>query len=69
MARLIDASSKLRLGSGMVLAVPIPREAAAEGEVVEGAIRRALEEADAKGVKGSEVTRRAWGGWSDQAGP
>ena len=54
-AQLIEASFKLGLGSGMVLAVPIPREAAAEGEVVEAAIRIALEEADSKGIKGSEV--------------
>ena len=54
-AQLIDTSFKLGLGSGMVLAVPIPKEAAAEGEVVEAAIRIALQESDSKGIKGSEV--------------
>ena len=54
---MIAASTQLGLGSGMVLAVPIPKEAAAEGEVVEKAIQQALDEADSRGVKGSEVSR------------
>ena len=55
-ARMIHASQQLGLGSGLVLAVPIPAEAAAEGEAVEGAIKQALAEAARKGVRGSEVS-------------
>ena len=53
---MIHASQQLGLGSGLVLAVPIPAEAAAEGEAVEGAIKQALAEAARKGVRGSEVS-------------
>ncbi|KAL4459061.1 hypothetical protein ABPG75_013926 [Micractinium tetrahymenae] len=55
-AAMIAASQKLALGGGMVLAVPIPDEQAAAGAAVERAISQALQEAEQRGVKGSEVT-------------
>uniref|UniRef100_A0A7R9YTE3 Pseudouridine-5'-phosphate glycosidase n=1 Tax=Chlamydomonas euryale TaxID=1486919 RepID=A0A7R9YTE3_9CHLO len=55
-AAMIHAAQRLRLNSGLVLAVPIPDDAAAEGQVVEDAIQTALAEADAKHVRGNEVT-------------
>lgn len=52
---MVKASLDLRLGGGMVLAVPIPPQHEAEGAVVEAAIHEALAEAGARGVKGAEV--------------
>lgn len=40
-----DANLTLNLGSGMLIAVPIPKEYAASGNLIESAIQRALEEA------------------------
>ncbi|CAA6670103.1 unnamed protein product [Spirodela intermedia] len=45
-AKLIDASLTLGLGNGTLIAVPIPREHAASGKLMESAILKALEEAD-----------------------
>lgn len=36
---------KLGLGSGMLIAVPVPEEHVAAGNVIESAIKKALEEA------------------------
>jgi len=36
---------KLRLGSGILIAVPIPKEHSASGNFIESAIQRALAEA------------------------
>lgn len=55
-AAMLAASQRLALGSGMVLAVPIPEEHAAAGAHVEQAISRALQEAEQRGVRGNEVT-------------
>lgn len=55
---MIHASQQLGLGSGLVLAVPIPAEAATEGKAIEDAIKQALAEAAQKGVHGSEVSAR-----------
>ncbi|KIY99992.1 hypothetical protein MNEG_7971 [Monoraphidium neglectum] len=55
-AAMVKASLDLRLGGGMVLAVPIPAECEAEGELVEGAIAAALAEVEGRGVRGAEVT-------------
>lgn len=55
-ARMIAASASLGLTCGMVLAVPIPQEAAAAGQVVEGAVQQALAEASSSGVCGRAVT-------------
>lgn len=54
-ARLIRASSDLGLDTGLLLAVPIPESAAAEGAAIQQAIQDSLQEADAKGIAGAEV--------------
>lgn len=55
-ARLIDANMKLKLGSGIVIGVPIPREHAASGSVIESAIQSALREAREKNITGNAET-------------
>lgn len=55
-AAVVGALRRLRLGSGMVLGVPVPEAQAAAGREVEAAIQRALGEAQAGGVRGSEIT-------------
>ncbi|KMT14574.1 hypothetical protein BVRB_4g073440 [Beta vulgaris subsp. vulgaris] len=55
-ARLIDANTKLKLGTGILIAVPIPKEHSASGSFVESAIQRALTEARAQNIKGSAET-------------
>ncbi|KAL6563884.1 hypothetical protein OROHE_005124 [Orobanche hederae] len=44
-ARLIDTNINLNLGSGVLIAVPIPSEYSASGNIIESAIPRALKEA------------------------
>ncbi|XP_068129191.1 uncharacterized protein [Hyperolius riggenbachi] len=55
-ARLIAASLELRLGSGILIAVPIPPEHAASGKMIEEAIQQALTEARLQAIMGKEVT-------------
>ena len=55
-ARTLAAGEVLGVTSGFVLAVPIPPDQAADGELVESATAKALQEAEARGVKGSQVT-------------
>ncbi|CAI6009502.1 unnamed protein product, partial [Closterium sp. NIES-65] len=55
-AALIDTNHRMKLNSGMVIAVPVPQGQAAEAEEVERATQQALAEADAQGVKGAQVT-------------
>ncbi|GAX83840.1 hypothetical protein CEUSTIGMA_g11264.t1 [Chlamydomonas eustigma] len=55
-ACMMHASQQFQLASGMVVAVPIPSEAEAEGQVVEMAIQRALQEAEQNRISGSAVT-------------
>ncbi|KAK9224756.1 hypothetical protein WN943_009793 [Citrus x changshan-huyou] len=55
-ARLIDVNMKLKLGSGIVIGVPIPREHAAFGRVIESAIQSALREAREKNITGNAET-------------
>uniref|UniRef100_A0A7S1T6W5 Pseudouridine-5'-phosphate glycosidase n=1 Tax=Tetraselmis chuii TaxID=63592 RepID=A0A7S1T6W5_9CHLO len=55
-AAVVVAAAKLRLRSGVVVGVPIPEQHMAEGAQIEGAIGRALAEAEQAGVKGNEVT-------------
>ena len=55
-AAAVAAAAALGLGSGMVLGVPIPDRDAAAGAAVEAATAQALEEAEAAGVRGNEVT-------------
>lgn len=42
---MADANMKLGLGSGILFAVPIPKEHAASGQLIEDAIERAIGEA------------------------
>ncbi|KAL6516322.1 hypothetical protein OROGR_019627 [Orobanche gracilis] len=44
-ARLIDTNINLNLGSGVLIAAPIPSEYSASGNIIESAIQRALKEA------------------------
>ncbi|CAM8958718.1 unnamed protein product [Rhodiola kirilowii] len=55
-AQLIDANRKFNLGTGMLIAVPIPREQAASGSMIESAIQQALKEAREKNITGSAET-------------
>eukprot|EP00976_Prorocentrum_cordatum_P060746 1176032-Prorocentrum_minimum.AAC.1 len=56
---MISAIQRLRLGSGAVIAVPIPPQHSAEGGRVQGAIDRALKELEEQKVTGNEVS--GWG--------
>eukprot|EP00405_Crypthecodinium_cohnii_P001063 CAMPEP_0194755030 /NCGR_PEP_ID=MMETSP0323_2-20130528/8939_1 /TAXON_ID=2866 ORGANISM="Crypthecodinium cohnii, Strain Seligo" /NCGR_SAMPLE_ID=MMETSP0323_2 /ASSEMBLY_ACC=CAM_ASM_000346 /LENGTH=314 /DNA_ID=CAMNT_0039673871 /DNA_START=21 /DNA_END=965 /DNA_ORIENTATION=+ len=56
LASTISAQHQLGLASGIVVGVPVPDKLAAEASVVEDATRKAVAEAEAKGVKGNEVT-------------
>lgn len=55
-AAAIHAALGLQLGSGQLIAVPVPDEHAAEGAQIEAAIQRALSEAEARGVRGADTT-------------
>jgi len=55
-AALLDAQQRLRLSQGVVLAVPVPDQLAAEAAIVEEATRKAVAECEAQGVKGNHVT-------------
>lgn len=52
---MILAAQRLCQRTGMVLAVPIPQEAAAEGQAVERAISQALAESSQRSIQGNEV--------------
>lgn len=51
-----NASLRLGLGGGMVVAVPVPREHEAEGAAIEAATQAALREAEASGIRGALIT-------------
>jgi len=55
-ARLIDANTKLKLNTGVLFAVPIPKEHSASGSIIESAIQRALKEARDKNITGNAET-------------
>ena len=55
-AAVIKATLDARLGSGLVFAVPIPPEHEAVGEEIERATTIAIEEAEARGIAGRDVT-------------
>jgi pseudouridine-5'-phosphate glycosidase len=55
-ARLIDANMKLKLNTGILFAVPIPKEHSASGSTIESAIQRALKEARDKSITGNAET-------------
>lgn len=57
-AGAFHALRRLGLGSGLLLAVPIPQEDAAEGQAVESAIETALAEAAQHGIGGNQVCAR-----------
>lgn len=55
-AALLDSQRLLQVSSGIVLAVPVPAELAAEAAGVEEATKAAVSECESAGVKGNEVT-------------
>ncbi|CAN1170512.1 Pseudouridine-5'-phosphate glycosidase [Linum perenne] len=55
-AQLIDATTKLKLGNGILIGVPIPKEQSASGSIIESAIQKALKEAREKNISGSAET-------------
>ncbi|CAA0805834.1 indigoidine synthase A family protein [Striga hermonthica] len=55
-ARLIDTNINLKLGSGILIAVPIPSEHSASGNIIESAIQTALNEAREQNITGSAET-------------
>ncbi|XP_008108730.2 uncharacterized protein LOC100556121 [Anolis carolinensis] len=55
-AQMIARSLALQLGSGVLIGVPCPKDHAASGHQIEGAIQQALEEAQGKGILGKELT-------------
>ncbi|KAH9790067.1 Indigoidine synthase A family protein [Citrus sinensis] len=56
LSELRYVNMKLKLGSGLVIGVPIPREHAASGRVIESAIQSALREAREKNITGNAET-------------
>ncbi|XP_019370953.1 PREDICTED: uncharacterized protein LOC109296156 isoform X2 [Gavialis gangeticus] len=55
-AKLIASTLALGLSSGVLIAVPCPKEQAASGQIIEHAIQQALKEARSKGIIGKELT-------------
>ncbi|KZV14738.1 hypothetical protein F511_41176, partial [Dorcoceras hygrometricum] len=55
-ARLIDSNNRLELASGILIAVPIPKEYSASGNKIESAIQKALKEAREQHITGSAET-------------
>jgi len=55
-ARMIRTNSQLNLGSGMLVAVPVPQQQEANTKHITESIERALKEADEKGIMGKEST-------------
>ncbi|MCD7469790.1 hypothetical protein HAX54_009038 [Datura stramonium] len=55
-ARVIDANVRLERKSGILIAVPIPREHSASGSLIESAIQQALQEAREKKITGNAET-------------
>ncbi|KAB1228011.1 Pseudouridine-5'-phosphate glycosidase [Morella rubra] len=50
------ANMKLKLDTGILIAVPIPKEHSASGSIIESAIQRALKEARDKNITGNAET-------------
>uniref|UniRef100_S4RLC5 Zgc:136858 n=1 Tax=Petromyzon marinus TaxID=7757 RepID=S4RLC5_PETMA len=55
-AELIASGLRLGLGSGVLIAVPVPERHAVEGQLIEAAIQQALREATEQQIVGKEVT-------------
>ncbi|KAG2403775.1 uncharacterized protein HKW66_Vig0106950 [Vigna angularis] len=53
---IFDASFKLKLGNGILIAVPIPQEHSASGHIIESAIHKAIKEARENNITGSAET-------------
>ncbi|KAK2973193.1 hypothetical protein RJ640_009823 [Escallonia rubra] len=53
---VMKANIKFKLGTGILIAVPIPKEHSASGSLIESAIQRALEEARDKNITGNAET-------------
>ncbi|KAI8526118.1 hypothetical protein RHMOL_Rhmol13G0284200 [Rhododendron molle] len=53
---ILIANMKLKLGTGILIAVPIPKEHSASGSLIESAIQKALIEARDKGITGNAET-------------
>ncbi|KAH1231479.1 Pseudouridine-5'-phosphate glycosidase [Glycine max] len=50
------ASIKLKLGTGILIAVPIPQEHSTSGHIIESAIQKAIKEAREKNITGNAET-------------
>jgi pseudouridylate synthase len=55
-ARLAREHLALGLGSGMLICVPVPEDAALLGDVAGAAVERAIADADAAGIAGPDLT-------------
>ncbi|OZJ01839.1 hypothetical protein BZG36_05297, partial [Bifiguratus adelaidae] len=55
-ARIIEANARLQLNSGLVFAVPIPTEDAAEAQGIQDAIDQSLREARQQQIRGKDET-------------
>ncbi|TKY68239.1 Pseudouridine-5'-phosphate glycosidase [Spatholobus suberectus] len=55
-ACLIEASIKLKLGTGILIAVPIPQEHSTSGHIIESAIQKAIKEARENNITGNAET-------------
>ncbi|KAG5005622.1 hypothetical protein JHK85_024164 [Glycine max] len=51
-----EASIKLKLGTGILIAVPIPQEHSTSGHIIESAIQKAIKEAREKNITGNAET-------------
>ena len=55
-ARLVMANKSINSSSGILIGVPIPETEAAHGDIIEEAIKTAVEEAKEKNISGRDVT-------------
>eukprot|EP01135_Chromosphaera_perkinsii_P002113 Nk52_evm47s217 gene=Nk52_evmTU47s217 len=55
-AEMIQASLAFNIGTGLVIAVPIPEEKSSDGQMIENAISESLREANDKNIVGKDVT-------------
>ncbi|CAL5211216.1 unnamed protein product [Lathyrus oleraceus] len=55
-ASLIEANIKLKLGSGILIGVPIPQEHSTSGHIIESAINKAIKETKENNISGNAIT-------------
>ena len=55
-AAMVKSQAELGLETGMIFAVPIPEDKAADSQVIKEAIATALAEADDQSISGAEIT-------------